>query len=362
VKGSENISVHLGTKVKNIEGYVGNFKTELESGENMEHGVVIVAIGGEEYKPEGEHLYGKNASVMTLLELKDKLKKGEVKGDSYVFIQCVGSREGDHPNCSRVCCTGAMTAAREILEKNPEAEVYVLFRDIRTYGFREKYYKDAAQKGVKFVRFDDDKKPEVTEKAGKLEVKVTDEDTGKYLVLTPDCLVLASGTRAQPDAGELAPMLKVPLTKEGFFLEAHMKLRPVDFATEGVYLAGVAHGPKFVDESIAQALGAVARAMTVLSKTTLEAEGIVASIDENLCDGCGICVPTCEYKALEIVPNEKDSEKKLAEVNVGLCKGCGACVGSCPAGALTQKGFKDEQIVAMIDAALEEKPKQEVKQ
>jgi len=362
VKTSENISVHLGTKVKNIEGYVGNFKTELESGDKIEHGVVIVAIGGEEYKPEGEHLYGKNASVMTLLEFKDKLKKGDVKGDSYVFIQCVGSREGDHPNCSRVCCTGAMTAAREILQKTPDAEVYVLFRDIRTYGFREEYYKDAAQKGAKFVRFDDDKKPEVSEKAGKLEVKVTDEDTGKHLVLTPDSLILASGTRAQPDAGELAPMLKVPMTKEGFFLEAHMKLRPVDFATEGVYLAGVAHGPKFIDESIAQALGAVARAMTVLSKTTLEAEGIVASIDENLCDGCGICIPTCEYKALEIVKNEKDPEKKLAEVNVGLCKGCGACVGSCPAGALTQKGFKDEQIIAMIDAALEEKPKQEVKQ
>jgi len=157
-------------------------------------------------------------------------------------------------------------------------------------------------------------------------------------------------------------MCKIPQTKEGFFLEAHMKLRPVDFATEGIYLAGLAHGPKFVDESIAQALAAVSRATTVLSKTTLEAEGIVASIDEDLCDGCGICVPICEYKALEVVPNKKDPNKKMVEVNVGLCKGCGACVGACPAGALTQKGYKDSQIYAMIDAMFEGKPKQEAKQ
>jgi len=363
VTSNPNITVYTGTKVKTIDGYVGNFKTKLESGEEIEHGVVILATGGQEYKPEGEYLYGKNKNVLTLLEFKDKLSKGEMKGKSIVFVQCVGSREEGHPNCSRVCCTGTMTASMKVKEKDPDASVVVLYRDIRTYGFREKYYKEAASKGVKFVRFDDDKKPKVEEKDGKLTVTVTEEDTGKELVLAPDYLVLASGTRPSPDAYPLAPMLKVPQTKEGFFLEAHMKLRPVDFATEGVFLAGLAHGPKFVDESIAQALGAVARAGTILSKTTLEAEGIVASLDEDLCDGCGICVPTCEYKALEIVPNKKDPEKKIVDVNVGLCKGCGACVGACPSGALTQKGFRDEQIVAMIDAALEDAPtKQEVKQ
>ncbi len=361
VRGNKNITLHAGMKVKNIDGYVGNFKTTLEDGMEFEHGVVIVATGAQEHKPEGEYLYGKHKDVKTLLEFKEMLKKGEAKGKSYVFVQCVGSREGDHPNCSRVCCTGTMTAASKIKEKDPSAEVYVLFRDIRTYGFREKYYKEASEKGVKFVRFDDEKKPVVEDKGGKLEVKVMEEDTGKTLVLRPDMLVLASGTRPQHDAEELAPMLKVPMTKEGFFLEAHMKLRPVDFATEGVYLAGLAHGPKFVDESISQALASVARAMTVLSKTTLEAEGIVASVDESLCDGCGICVPTCEYKALEIVPNKEDPKKKIVDVNVGLCKGCGACVGACPAGALTQKGFRDEQILAMIDAALEQPKKQEVK-
>jgi len=363
VSSNPNITVYTGTKVKAIDGYVGNFKTTLESGEHIEHGVVIVAIGGEEYKPVGEYLYGKNRNVMTLLEFKERLSKGQAKGSEYVFIQCVGSREDKHPNCSRVCCTGTMSAAKKIKELDPNAKVYVLYRDIRTYGFREKHYKEASNAGVKFVRFEDKEKPKVDEKGGKLEVSVKDEDTGRTLVLRPDYLVLAAGTRPQEDAEKLAPMLKVPMTKEGFFLEAHMKLRPVDFATEGVYLAGLAHGPKFLDESIAQALAAVSRATTVLSKTELEAEGIVASVDEKLCDGCGICVPICEYKALEIVPSKDNPKKKMVDVNIGLCKGCGACVGACPAGALTQKGFKDAQIYAMIDAALEgDRPKQEVRQ
>jgi len=362
VTSNPNIKVHLGAKIMNIDGYVGNFKTRLEDGSEMEHGVVILAIGGQEYRPEGEYLYGKNKGVVTLLEFRDRLSKGEAKGNTYVFIQCVGSREDKHPNCSRVCCTGTMTAAIKVKEKDPNAKVYVLYRDIRTYGFREKYYKEASQKGVTFIRFEDGDKPKVEDKGGKLEVHVKEDDTGKEVVLRPDYLVLASGTRPQHDVEDLAPMLKVPVTKEGFFLEAHMKLRPLDFATEGVYLAGLAHGPKFVDESIAQALGTVARAMTVLSKTTLEAEGIVASADESLCNGCGICVPICEYKAMEIVADKKDPKKKMVDINVGLCKGCGACVGACPSGALTQKGFRDDQIYAMIDAALEEPKKQEVKQ
>jgi heterodisulfide reductase subunit A len=363
ISANKNITVYTGTTVKAIDGYVGNFKTTLASGEQIDHGVVILAIGAQEYKPEGEYLYGKNKNVMTLLEFKEKLSKNEAKGNEYVFIQCVGSREDKHPNCSRVCCTGTMTAALEIKKKDPNAKVFVLYRDIRTYGFREKFYKEASSKGVTFIRFEDTEKPKVEEKNGKLEVTVKDEDMGKDIFLKTDYLVLASGTRPQHDAEALAPMLKVPVTKEGFFLEAHMKLRPLDFATEGVYLAGLAHGPKFVDESIAQALGAVSRATTVLSKKTLEAEGIVAEIEEKLCDGCGICVPTCEYKALEVVKDKKDADKKLVEVNVGLCKGCGACVGACPSGALTQKGYKDSQIYAMIDAALEsDKPKQEVKQ
>src|SRR5512136_2923936 len=189
VSSNPNITVYTGAKVKMIDGYVGNFKTTLESGEQIEHGAVIIAIGGEEYKPVGEYLYGKNKNVMTLLEFKDKLTKNEAKGNEYVFIQCVGSREDKHPNCSRVCCTGTMSAAKKIKEKDPNAKVWVLYRDIRTYGFREKYYKEAANAGVKFIRFEDKDKPKVEEKGGKIEVTVKDEDTGKDIVLKTDYLV-----------------------------------------------------------------------------------------------------------------------------------------------------------------------------
>ncbi len=355
-ESNSNITVHKGVAVETIDGYVGNFKTKLSDGNEFEHGAVIIATGAQEWKPD-VFMYGKDPKVKTLLEFEDALSKNEVKGDTIVFIQCVGSREGENPNCSRVCCTSSMTNAIKAKELNPNAKVVVLYRDIRTYGFREKYYQRAADKGVMFIRFDDDQKPKVEHKDGKLTVEVKDGESGDMFEFKPDYLVLASATRANPDNETLAPMLKVPLIKEGYYLEAHMKLRPVDFATEGVFLAGTAHGPKFIDESISQALGAAARAVTILSKEKLEAEGIVAKADEDLCDGCGICQPICEYKAIEIVAHPKFKDKKFAEINIGLCKGCGACVGACPAGALTQKGYKDNQIIAMIDAALEEEVK-----
>ena len=207
---------------------------------------------------------------------------------------------------------------------------------------------DRVEKGVVFIRFDDDNMPEVSDDGG-LSVKVYDPILEDTLLIRPDLLVLSTGMVPTEGTEELAQMLKLPLNKDGFYLEAHMKLRPVDFATEGVFLAGMCHSPKFMDESIAQGLGAVARAVTILSKDSLISEGIIAAVNEDVCDGCGICRPICEYNAIEI-----DDEKKLAIVNEGLCKGCGACVGACPSGAMEQKGYKDNQLLAMIESALSE--------
>jgi len=189
---------------------------------------------------------------------------------------------------------------------------------------------------------------------GRLNVKIYEHLLREDIELSPDLLVLSVATLPQPDNDVIGKMLKVPLNKDGFFLEAHMKLRPVDFATEGVFLCGMAHSPKFIDESISQACGAAARACTILTKEKLEAEGIIAVVNEDICNGCGICIPTCEYKAIEVIDNPDDPEKKLVRVNEGLCKGCGACVGACPSAAMEQKGFRSSQIMAMIDAALGE--------
>jgi len=327
VESNKNIKVYKGTTPESIEGYIGNFKTKLGTGEEFEHGTVIVATGAQEHKPQ-EYLYGQDQKVKTLLEFEEILSKGEVKGDNFVFIQCVGSREGDNPNCSRVCCTSTMTNAIKIKEQNPNANVVVLYRDIRTYGFREKWYKKAADMGVLFIRFDDEEKPKVEKANGKLKVSIKESETEESFILNPNYLILASGTRANPDNETIATMLKVPVTKEGFFLEAHMKLRPIDFATEGVFLAGTAHGPKFVDESIAQALGAASRAVTILSKDSLEAEGITAQVDAELCEGCGDCEEICEFGAARVTEIEPGVFK--SQINEVLCKGCGACVAVCP--------------------------------
>jgi heterodisulfide reductase subunit A len=230
--------------------------------------------------------------------------------------------------------------------------VYIFHKDIRTYGFRELLYKEACELGVKFIRFPENEMPEMDDEGGKIKVAANDVVLGAPVLVHPDLLVLSTGVRPNHDNEELAKMLKVPLSKDGYFLEAHMKLRPVDFATNGVYLAGLAHWPKFVDECLGQASGAAARAMTIISKEYLETQGIIAAVNDMVCDGCGICEPVCEYKAITIVKDPKDPEKLQAVINEGLCMGCGTCVAACPSGALEQKGFKNQQIIAQIDAAL----------
>jgi heterodisulfide reductase subunit A len=260
-----------------------------------------------------------------------------------VMIQCVGSRDEERPYCSRVCCGTAIKNALAIKDKSPETDVFILYKDIRTYGFKEKYYMEAAEKGVLFVRYDDDSKP-VVEKAGeRLNVRVHDPILDRDLLLRPDALVLSVGIVPQDGTEELAQMLKLPTTKDGFFLEAHMKLRPVDFANEGVFLCGMSHSPMYISEAISQASAAASRAATVLSKKTLESEALISYVDENLCVGCGLCVDACPYSAIEL---QEDTGK--AKVNEALCKGCGLCAATCRSGAVQQRGFKDRQLLEMI--------------
>ena len=345
---NNKIHVYLNSETSDIKGYIGNFKTTLNNNgkkKEIEHGVIIVATGAVEYKPT-EYLYGTDERVLTQHELEEKLAKGAFDAKMVVMIQCVGSRNHERPNCSRICCGQAVKNALKIKELSPNTDVYVLYKDMRTFGFREDYYREVADKGVIFIRYDDETKPEVTKENGKLRVTAWEPVLKIWIPIEPDLLVLSVATVPNPDNERLAGMLKVPLTKDGFFLEAHMKLRPLDFATDGIFLCGMAHWPKFIDESISQACGAAARASIILSKKTLEAEGIVSNVDESLCVGCGLCITICPYGAME-----KD-EKGLAKVKEVLCKGCGTCAASCPKRAITMHQFTDEQITAQGIAIL----------
>jgi heterodisulfide reductase subunit A len=354
VMENDKIQVYTCAEVVDIYGFVGNFKSKIrqqnDKEKEVEHGVVIVATGAVEYKPT-EYLYGKDPRVMTQHELEQEITNGQFRAKNVVMIQCVGARNDERPNCSRICCGQAVKNALKIKESNPETEVYVLYKDLRAYGFKEDYYRDAAMKGVIFVNYDDKRKPQVRNENGKLKVTFWEPVIKEEVDLEPDAVVLSAATIPNPGNKHLAEMLKVPLTKDGSFLEAHMKLRPVDFATEGVFLCGMAHSPKYVDESIAQACAAAARATTILSKDKLEMEGIIANVNEDLCSGCRICEYLCPYGAVEM----KDKEgKTVAHMIEALCKGCGACGTACPTKAITMGHFTTEEILAQVKATLVE--------
>lgn len=347
VESCKLITVHKNATITDIPGFVGNFKLQLNDGE-FPVGAVILAIGASAYKPK-EYEYGKDCKVMTTLEAENAIYAGKFTGKDVAFIQCVGSRNSEVKYCSRVCCTGSLRNAIAIKEANPAANVTIFHKDIRTYGFREDLYNKASKLGVRFLRFDEN--GPMPGYDGKV-VKAFDETLQKDVEVTVDTLVLANGiTPDREEKEEVAKMLKIPISKDGFYFEAHQKLRPVDFATEGVFVAGLAHWPKHIDECIAQASGAASRALTIISKDTLTSEGIVASVNEKYCDGCGVCVGCCEYNAIELVTTPEGFLK--SSVNPGLCKGCGCCVAACPSGAMEQKGFKNVQIEAEIDAFLD---------
>jgi heterodisulfide reductase subunit A len=349
-----NIAVYLNSAITAVQGFVGNFTTTIatEGREtSVDHGAAIIAIGGHSYKPK-EYLYKENPRVLLSLEMDQALreKNPTVMGaKSAVFIQCVGSREPQRPYCSRVCCTHSVESALELKKINPDMDVYILYRDLRTYGLRENLYKEAREKGVVFIRFDLENKPRVEQDAGGgLTVTVRDHILGLPISLHPDVLTLASAIIVK-DQEELAKMFKVPLNNDGFFLEAHMKLRPVDFATDGVFVAGLAHYPKPMDEAIAQAKAAAARAAVVLAQDAIRAGGVVASIDPNLCSGCQACVGVCPFGAISYL-----ADQGVCEVNQALCKGCGTCAATCPSECITLFGFSHKQIYTQVDEALAE--------
>ena len=328
-------------------GFVGNFKTELMIGPGMytrtvEHGITIVATGGEEVKPH-EYLYGEDERVLTQQEFEARLTQDDFSSlKSLVMIQCVGSRNEERPYCSRICCSVAIKNALALKEKNHEASIYILYRDIRTYGLLEHYYEKARKKGIVFIRYEVEKKPAVELKEGNITVRVHNFLLKREMILTPDMVVVSTAIKAQENE-ELATMLKVPLTQEGFFLEAHMKLRPVDFATVGIYLCGLAHSPKLIGESVSQAFAAVARACTVLSQDHIQVGGVVSVVNEDLCAACLTCVRVCPYNVPVI------NERGVAAIEPAKCQGCGICASDCPASAIELQHFKDAQIIAKCD-------------
>ncbi len=353
VRSHSQISVLTGAELVAVSGYVGNYRTTLATAQGgtveLEHGVFVVATGASEYRPT-EYLYGADGRVMTQTELEAMIvdRPDAVKQARHiVMIQCVGSREPEHPWCSRVCCTESVKNALRIKALNPRANVVILYRDMRTYGFKEALYRDARAAGVMFVRFDPDTKPVVSQRDGRLHVTVYDPVLQRRLGIDADILALSAGVVPGETNRTLAQLLKVPLNEDGFFLEAHMKLRPVDFTTRGVFMAGMAHSPRRIPETVTQAQAAAARACSILSHRELSTDAVVAEVNPRWCVGCGVCEEVCQYEAARVNP-----ETGKSEVTAVLCQGCGACAAACPAEAIKLKGFEARNVLAMIDAAL----------
>ncbi len=410
VKKHDLITVFTSSRLTKVDGFIGNFVSTIEprngnngsgspalrggngspalcGGKEIEHGVVIVATGGSENTPD-EYLYGKSEKVKTLLELSEAIGQEDfVVPETVVFIQCVGSREPEHNYCSRVCCAGAIKNAIRMKTMNPDANIFILYRDIRSYGFREKYYTQAREMGINFIRYDLENKPVVKEipkhppgpfkgrffddarfetppcppqggilsggtdshsplegGQGGVLVSVYDPILAANLTIPADLLVLSSRINPNPDNDWLSQLFKVPLNSEKFFLEAHVKLKPVEFATDGVYLCGLAHYPKDIKETISQAMAAAGRAATVLSKDKINAAGKIAYVNAARCSGCGACFTVCPYNAITL-----DEERQIAVINEAMCKGCGACAATCRGTAIKLHGFEDDQILKVLN-------------
>jgi len=352
VTQNEKIEILTETIVVDFSGTKGNFKTALTVGPAMyhreiNHGALIVATGALEYTPK-EYLYGESEGVKTQVELEDILSGEESRVKEWknvVMIQCVGSRNKENPNCSRVCCQQAIKNAIAIKEISPDTNIFILHRDIRTYAFLEDYYRKAREMGIHFVRYKEDEEPKVEQSEGGIQVTVKDLTLGREITFNPDQVILSAGVVAG-DIEELANILKVPLTSDRFFLEAHVKLRPVDTQSDGIFICGMAHSPRLIDESISQALAASSRACTLISQDAIEVGGVVAKVDPDLCAACLICVRACPYEIPFI------NADGVSEIDISKCHGCGVCAAECPAKAITLSHFEDTQILAQIDALM----------
>jgi heterodisulfide reductase subunit A len=359
INSHPNIDVYLESEVSAVEGSVGNFKSTIRHNsteEEVSYGIAIVATGAGEYEPT-EYLYGKDPRVITQRTLEERLAENNPELEnlkSVVMIQCVGSREEPRLYCSRICCQQAIKNAIALKKKRPETEVYVLYRDVRAYGFLEEHYRKARDLGVRFIRYEENQKPEVSVKDGGLRVSTVEPILNTPIGIDCDMIVLAPAIVPNEGVDEVGKLFKIPLNQDKFFLEAHMKLRPVDFATDGVFMCGLAHCPKSVEESIAQADAAAARAATILSKDEIEIDATISEVVDANCDGCAYCIDPCPYSALTLFEYMyKGSIKKTVQRDGALCKGCGVCQATCPKKGIFIRGFKLEQLGAMVVAALE---------
>jgi heterodisulfide reductase subunit A len=354
------IHVHTEAIITETAGYVGNFVTRVKSERGIteiKHGATVIAVGADEYKPT-EYLYGEDDRILTQLELEEQIAKGAeglINSRSLVMIQCVGCRNEDRNYCARICCSHSVKNALKLKEINPAMDIYILYRDMRTYGFKEDYYREASDKGIRFIRWEPNDKPrvEAATEGGRpvLTVIATDYILGKKLSIDADYLALSAAIIPSAGNREISSLFKVPLGPDGFFKEAHVKLRPVDFAADGVFLCGTAHYPKHIPEAVNQAYAAAGRALTLLSRDTITVSGSVCEVDESRCISCGACISACTYGAIEFVDTPQG---KKARVNPVICKGDGLCNAKCPTNAILLKHFTDEQLLSQIDAAVPE--------
>ncbi len=355
IRADPNITIYTSSTLKNLDGFLGNFKATINHDgkeQAIDVGTVIVAIGANVLEPEGMYFYGQNKNVITQLELEELMKQGILrKTRNIAMIQCVGAREekeGGRNYCSRVCCAVAVKNALHIKELYPDTELSILYRDMQTYGKEyEEQYQKAREEFVQFIRYELETPPEVySGPSEKLSVKVHDILVNETLELEPDLLVLSTPLISCKEAEDLSRLLKVPLGADGFFFEAHVKLRPVDFATDGIFVCGTAHSPKTIAESVSQAYAAASRAGIPMALTKVRTEAITALVDEEKCTGCGTCVKLCPYTAI------RKDEHGVAKVNDVLCKGCGVCAASCPERAINMRHFSDAQVLAEASASL----------